>query len=168
MTRQLLQVLCFLLIVPSFLHAQSSFPEKCLGTWEGMLHIYSRGQLKDSVPVTLEVERTADPATFQWVTTYHSEEHPMVKPYQLKLQKPGSNTYVMIEEDDVSLFMYAFDNKLYSLFETENTILSNTYELRDNTLLFEVNSASQQATGSVVNSYQIDYLQKAAFTRKKP
>jgi hypothetical protein len=71
----------------------------------------------------------------------------------------------MKEEENVELFMYSFDNKLYSLFETESTMLSSTYEISKDTLYFEVNSATTQATGPMVTSFNIDYLQKVRFIR---
>ncbi len=161
-----LLTLLLLFTASFFIHAQESFPEKCLGTWEGTLYIYKAGQLKDSVQVNLEVERTGDPNAFTWVTTYASEQYPMVKDYIFRVQEPSSQTYIMDEGDDTALLMYGFDNKVYSLFETENTMLSSTYELKRDTLYFEVNSAGQQATGPVVTSFEIGYLQKAVFTRK--
>ena len=166
MTRHFLIYTVLFLCCFAVARGQDSFPEKCLGNWEGVLQIYRKGQLRDSIPVSLQVKRTSDPAAYDWVTTYHAEEHPMVKAYQLKLEEPSTNTYIMVEDEDISLLMYGFDNKLYSVFETENTLLSNTYELKQDTLFFEVNSASQQATGPVVSSFQIDYLQRATFVRK--
>lgn len=146
--------------------AQQSFPEKCIGNWEGTLFIYNQGQLRDSVAVNLEVSPTPDPVTFQWKTTYNSENHPMVKDYTMVIDTSAANTYILKEEENVELFMYSFDNKLYSLFETESNMLSSTYEIRKDTLYFEVNSATTQATGPVVTSFNIGYLQKVKFVRE--
>lgn len=146
--------------------AQQTFPEKCMGNWEGTLYIYQQGQLRDSVPVQLEVSPTADPVAFTWKTTYQSEDHPMVKDYTMVIDTSAANTYIMKEEENVELFMYSFDNKLYSLFETESTMLSSSYEIRKDTLYFEVNSASTQATGPLVTSFNIGYLQKVRFVRE--
>lgn len=155
-----------LLLAAQHTLAQKSFPEKCIGDWQGTLLIYKKGQLRDSVPVRLEISPTANPETFQWKTTYQSQNHPMVKDYTMVTDSTEKNTYIMKETEDIELFMYCFDNKLYSLFETESTILSSTYELKKDTLIFEVNSASIQATGSMVTSFNIDYLQKARFVRE--
>lgn len=145
--------------------AQNSFPEQCIGNWQGTLFIYKQGQLRDSIPVQLEVARTGDPVAFQWKTTYMSENHPMTKDYQLIADPSRPNAFIMKEDEQIELYMYKFDNKLYSLFETEGTMLSSTYELKKDTLFFEVNSASIQASGPLVNSFNIDYLQKVRFVR---
>lgn len=159
--------LIMFLVLPFYGQSQESFPEKCLGEWDGTLYIYRLGQLTDSIPVSLAVKRTRDPKAFKWVTTYKSEQYPMTKDYLLKFAEAGNNEYIMEEDEQTEILMYAFENKIYSLFETQNTMLSSTYELKADTLYFEVNSASQQATGSLVNSFKVEYLQKVAFTRLK-
>lgn len=168
MLRLLVILSGILLLYPPQIIAQESFPEKCMGNWGGTLYIYQKGQLKDSVSVTLEVKPSGQPKEFHWVTTYESEEHPLVKDYLLQIDQQEPEKYILKEGEGVELLMYGFDNKLYSLFETQNTMLSSTYEIRNDTLYFETSSASQQATGSVVTSFQIGYLQKAVFTRILP
>ena len=159
--------LLLFLLFPLCIIGQESFPEKCIGSWKGTLYIYKAGTLQDSVKVTLEVNKTANPSAYTWITTYESEQHPMVKDYVLKVKDAEAQTYILEEDEETELLMYGFDNKVYSLFETENTMLSSTYELKQDTLYFEVNSGKQQATGPMVTSFQINYLQKAIFTRNE-
>lgn len=166
MLRHILTLIGLLFMGTYSSHAQNSFPEKCIGDWEGTLYIYKQGKLRDSIPVRLEVSPTGDPGTFQWKTTYQSEDHPMIKDYRMMIDSTGPNSYIMQEEENIALHMYSFDNKLYSLFETESTMLSSSYELQKDTLYFEVNSASIQATGPMVTSFNIDYLQKVRFVRE--
>lgn len=161
-------VLLILFVFPFVVSAQEqpNFAERCLGNWEGILYIYQQGQLQDSVSVSLEVDKTANPKVYTWVTTYNSEEHPMVKDYLLKVGKEQERQYIMEEDENTEILMYGFDDKIYSMFETQNTMLTSTYELRNDTLYFEVNSATHQASGAQVSSFNIGYLQKVAFTRR--
>jgi hypothetical protein len=50
-----------------------TFGDKCLGNWEGTMYIYGKGQLRDSVPVQLTVQKTASPDTWTWKTSYLSK-----------------------------------------------------------------------------------------------
>ena len=66
--------------------AQELFVEKCIGNWEGIMHIYGKGQLRDSVPVQLIVQKTSIPNTWTWKTSYLSKTNPMEKDYKLVLK----------------------------------------------------------------------------------
>ena len=74
------------LIVTINTSAQSTFGERCLGSWEGMMHIYSRGALKDSVLVRLTVEKTNTSNAWTWRSDYLSARMPMTKDYIPQMQ----------------------------------------------------------------------------------
>lgn len=71
-------------------HAQS-FPDKCVGSWKGMMHISSRGSLKESVKVILTVAKGSNPNEWTWETEYLSEKLPMTKDYVLRLKDAEKN-----------------------------------------------------------------------------
>jgi hypothetical protein len=143
------------------LNAQTSFPEKCLGIWTGTMHIYSRGSLVDSVPIKLNVTRTNAPDTFVWKTEYLSEKFPMVKDYKLVISDAGKGVFITDEGDGIILMDYLFENKLYSVFETQGILLTSTYEWLGNQIIFEVTSGKELQTNHGVTSYSILNLQKA-------
>lgn len=155
------------LFLSAFSYGQENFAEQCLGNWEGILYIYQEGQLKDSVPVSLEVKPTEFQDTFKWKTTYHSEQFPVVKDYQLRMVNTEEQAYIMDEGDGIELHMYRFDNKLFSLFETENIMLNSVYELRGDSLYFEVGSGKQLPSGDRVTSYDLRFFQKVLYTRSE-
>lgn len=95
-----------------------TFPDKCIGTWHGTMHMYSRGVLKDSVNVIMTIARTGQPNEWSWKTEYRSEKFPMTKDYVLRLKDAEKNIYVTDEKNGIELMDYLFNNKLYSLFET--------------------------------------------------
>ena len=143
------------------LNAQTSFPEKCLGIWTGTMHIYSRGSLVDSVPIKLNVARTNAPDTFVWKTEYLSEKFPMVKDYKLVISDAGKGVFITDEGDGIILMDYLFENKLYSVFETQGILLTSTYEWLGNQIIFEVTSGKELQTTLGVKSYSVLNLQKA-------
>jgi len=118
------------------LNAQTSFPEKCLGIWTGTMHIYNRGSLVDSVTIKLNVTRTNAPDTFVWKTEYLSEKFPMVKDYKLVISDAGKGVFITDEGDGIILMDYLFENKLYSVFETQGILLTSTYKWLGNKIIF--------------------------------
>ena len=143
------------------LNAQTSFPEKCLGIWTGTMHIYNRGSLVDSVTIKLNVTRTNAPDTFVWKTEYLSEKFPMVKDYKLVISDAGKGVFITDEGDGIILMDYLFENKLYSVFETQGILLTSTYEWLGNKIIFEVTSGKELQTTHGVKSYSVLNLQKA-------
>jgi hypothetical protein len=143
------------------LNAQTSFPEKCLGIWTGTMHIYNRGSLVDSVTIKLNVTRTNAPDTFVWKTEYLSEKFPMVKDYKLVISDAGKGVFITDEGDGIILMDYLFENKLYSVFETQGILLTSTYEWLGNQIIFEVTSGKELQTTHGVKSYSVLNLQKA-------
>jgi 5'(3')-deoxyribonucleotidase len=147
------------------LNAQTSFPEKCLGIWTGTMNIYNRGLLVDSVTIKLNVTRTNAPDTFVWKTEYLSEKFPMVKDYKLVISDAGKGVFITDEGDGIILMDYLFENKLYSVFETQGILLTSTYEWLGNQIIFEVTSGKELQTTLGVKSYSVLNLQKAVLRK---
>jgi hypothetical protein len=146
--------------------AQKSFPEKCLGNWKGQMLIYKDGVIKDSVKVVLNVTRSEEQHTFGWKTSYLSEKAPMVKDYRMILSEAGKNIYILDEGDGIQLQNYLFENKLYSVFETNDILLTASYELMDDKLIFEVTSGKRTDPTEGVENYSVNYLQRVIFKKE--
>lgn len=144
--------------------AQIPFGEACIGTWTGRMEIYAGGKLRDTVSVRLTVGKTTEPERWSWKTEYLSAKQPAVKDYRLRLKDAATGLYLVDEGDGTELTSYHFGNKLYSVFETEGVILTSTYELRENELIFEVTSGKKGSPQSVVN-YSVDHLQRVVLRR---
>lgn len=56
-----------------------------------MMHISSRGSLKESVKVILTVAKGSNPNEWTWETEYLSEKLPMTKDYVLRLKDAEKN-----------------------------------------------------------------------------
>ncbi|MFN8353762.1 MAG: hypothetical protein U0Y10_04940 [Spirosomataceae bacterium] len=144
---------------------QHSFVEACMGTWKGTMYIYNKGVLRDSVAVRLTVAKTDQPEVWTWKTEYLSEKMPMTKDYLLRVRDAVKKQYVTDEGGGVELLEYVFGNKMYCVFETNQVVLTSSYELRSaNELIFEVTSGKKQETSPVVN-YSVDNLQRVVFRK---
>lgn len=162
-TRKLLLLL--FLIATTTTQAQY-FGDRCLGTWEGMMHLYSKGVLRDSVAVRLTVNKL-DAQAWSWKTEYLSPDRPMTKDYVLRLPDPNKNIYVTDEGDGLMLTDYLYGNKLYSVFETQGVFLTSSYEWVNGALIFEVTSGKKEpAKHPEVITYSTDNLQRVVFRKK--
>ena len=156
-----------LLLFTGFTEAQSLFPDKCIGRWEGMMHIAKNGVVRDSVAVLLTVAIHRDAGAWSWKMEYLSEKMPATKDYVLRLKDAGKNWYITDEGDGIELNDYVFGNKMYCVFETEGFLLTSSYELRADELIFEVSSGKKMAGKSnSLTNFSVDNLQRVVFKRK--
>ena len=138
--------------------APTRFVDKCLGQWQGTMYIYAQGKLRDSVAVRLSVKPTADPAAWQWKTEYLSAKMPMTKDYTLRLKDADKQVYVTDEGGGIELYDY--------LFETSGVMLTSSYELVGDTLVFEVTSGKKiDQPKAPVQNYTTANLQRVVFRR---
>lgn len=148
--------------------SQTRFPDRCIGVWKGTMTIQNQaGKTVDSVPVVFTVAKlTAD--TWMWKMAYKSEKYPIVKDYKLVADPKQENVYRTDEGDGIVIREQVFGSRLMSFFETDNILLTATYELRDTTLYFEVVAANKSAveTHNGVSSYPITNVQSVVLQRE--
>jgi hypothetical protein len=148
-------------------NAQKHFAELCEGVWQGKMYMYSFGKIKDSVEVVLSIQKTKDPEAYQWKTDYLSKKWPITKNYLLKRIDIEKGWYETDEQNGIVLKDYLIDNKLYSIFETEGMILTSSYTLINDVLVFEVTSGKKENSGQKnVDNISVDHLQRVYFKRK--
>ena len=164
-----LVLLILLLFNPKLISAQVAFPDKCIGQWEGMMHIFQKGILKDSVKIKFSVSPASN-NQWNWKTEYISEKFPLTKDYQLKLDEKN-NRYMVDEGAGVVLYDYLFGDKLYGVFETHNIMLTSTYELtKDGELIFEVTSGKriEGKAEDEVRNFTVESVQRVIMRRMNP
>ena len=120
-----------------------SFPERCLGTWVGMMKIYRHNALVDSVKVRFTSAITEKKGVYTWRTEYLSPTTPVTKNYQLKINDLSKGLYTLDEGDGLELPAYQINNKLYNLFKVGETWITATNEIRGDELIFEVASGKE-------------------------
>jgi hypothetical protein len=156
-----------ILFTSSIANAQTLFPNKCIGNWKGIMKIYSKGILKDTVTVLLTIKKQTD-TSWMWKTEYISAKTPVTKDYVLRLKDKINNVYVTDEGDGIELKDYLFDDKLYSVFETEGILLTSFYELMGKQLFFEVTSGKKIVEDvKEVRNYAVSNVQKVIFVKIK-
>lgn len=155
---------CFVLLFSTQLQAQNTFPEQCIGVWEGTMYIYGGGQLRDSVRVRHTV-KPIDKTSWTWKTDYLSEKLPMTKDYILRQQEPS--IYVVDEGQNITIPMRQAGNKIYSVFEVQGILLTSSYELSNGQLIFEVISGKKNSEANAqVGTYLINAVQRVILKRK--
>jgi hypothetical protein len=162
MKKSFLFLICCWLSTAVF--SQTLFPDRCIGKWSGMMQIWQRGELKDSVKVAFTVARLTD-SSWQWRMDYLSPARPMTKDYVLR--KKSATRFVTDEGDGILLDEFVFGNKMYCLFKVGGSTLTAVYELLGNgEMLFEVTSAGAPTpTVSGVENFQVTSVQKVLLKR---
>jgi len=158
-----------LLALLSALTSHAQLPKPWLGTWSGTMSIQRQGAVVDSVPVRLTIAPRPEAGVWTWKTEYLSKTRPMTKDYLLRVKDAAKGLYITDEGEGVELTDYLFGNKFYSVFEVEGVLLTATYELRGDELIFEVTSGptiTRGAAGPVTN-YPVNNLQRVVYRRAK-
>jgi hypothetical protein len=147
------------------LSQDSIFPEKCLGVWEGMLEIFSKGKFIHRVKIRFTAAKTNTVGTYIWKTEYLSKSRPSVKDYKLVVDTLNEGRYILDEGDGVKLFMYCVNDKLYSMYNVEDIYLTSTRELLGDKLIFEVTSGVETKESKDVRNYSVSNVQRAILTK---
>jgi hypothetical protein len=131
------------------------------------MYIYQSGNLRDSVQIRFTV-RPIDSISWTWKTEYPSLKKPIVKEYILRIKDKKNHIYITDEGKGIEIVDYQTGNKLYSLFEVGGVMLSASYELRNNDLIFEVVSGKKEKTRSpdIIN-YSTASVQRVVMRREK-
>lgn len=147
---------------------QKYFGDRCEGYWTGTLYLSNAGQLTDSLDVVLEIQALANSNTWKWKTSYEAKPERIVKDYTLVLIDAGQGKYMIDEGDGIKLDCYQYDQKLYSTFSVNESLLTAIYEIKGDSLLFEVTSGKRtEATGDgTIFNYSVQHVQKVLFQRK--
>ena len=162
-------VVTFFVLLSSISMAQNkNFVQRCEGTWQGTMFMYAYGNLRDSVTIRLTVQPFAGEAGhWYWKTEYLSEKMPMTKDYTLVQQ--SDYVFELDEGDGVTLLNYVHGNKMHSLFEVAKTWLTASYELVNESLIFEVTSGTKSKDKSKgVTNYTVDFIQRATLVKAQP
>ncbi len=142
-----------------------SFPEKCLGVWEGTMFLYKYNNIHDSVQVTFTAARTENDSLFIWKTEYHSSTIEVVKDYKLKLDDSEKGRYILDEGDGIQLIEYNVGNKLYCMFKLDDTYFTSSTELIGENLVFEVTSGKEENETQGIQNFSFTNVQRVVLTR---
>lgn len=120
------------------------FPKDWLGTWSGELHIYTEKGLQQTIPMSINNQRTSHQDTFIWSITYGPDPEKGLRDYRLIAKNPERGHYQVDEQNGIILDSYMLGNKLMSSFEVMGNQLTSTYERKSDHILFEIMMMSAQ------------------------
>ncbi len=99
---------------------------------------------------------------------YLSQKMPMTKNYVLRIKDREKLVFVTDEGDGVELTDYQTGDKLYSVFETSGFLLTASYELQGEFLIFEVTSGKKQDPPvKDITVYSTTSVQRAVLIRDR-
>lgn len=129
--------------------AQSQEPLKqWLGIWKGMLEIHTSEGKKQTIPMELHILATDTAGRYSWKIIYDKSP----RNYTLIAKDVSKGLYVIDENNGIILENRLFSNTFFSCFEVMDNLLSCTYRLEKNRLVFEIfsiNKKKSQKTGNL-------------------
>jgi hypothetical protein len=165
--RRFFFILTFLILsLVTFAQKERPFPEKCEGKWAGNMIIYSQDKAMDTIDVSMVIEALQDTLGWTWRTVYTAPERTITKDY--KLYPLGGNKYDLDEGDDLHLFSYVFENRMYSNFMVQGSLLTSVYTLNGDELIFEITSGRDIGkTANDITNFSVMNLQRSFLRRVK-
>jgi hypothetical protein len=132
------------------------------------MYIEKLGKVIDSFPCVMTIKTIKPDSVWQWKTEFLSPKMPIVKDYQLKLKDASRGVYITDEGEGIELLNYVFGNKMFSQFETSGFFLTANYEWKEDTIIYELTSATKiKRSSNEVYNYNVTTLQRVVF-RKEP
>jgi hypothetical protein len=138
------------------------------GTWRGTLIITSPADKQSEVPLVFKVEPIKGTHAVRWAMTYGEGDKAVVKDYKLVPVPEQPGRFQIDEGNAVALDARLVNGVIYSQFEVGGYLLTARYELRGETLRFEVTSSKPAAkkTGGNIQGYLVEVVQTAELRKK--
>lgn len=145
------------------------FPNHWMGKWTGKLLIYNSKEIKE-VYMELNIFAAEDMNHWKWTLIYGKGEFGQTRAYELILSDSAKGKYKMDEKNSIILDMAYLNNTFYSTFEVEKNLITATYRMAGDKIIFEIISSDMKnplVTGieggevSVVSSFPVTVTQRA-------
>lgn len=150
------------------------FPDDYFGEYQGTLNITSKRGIQ-KIPMEFHLSKTDSIGKYNYILVYGEGEKKQVRNYFL-LEKDAEKGNYMIDEDN-GIFINAkvVENKLFCLFEVEQSLLTTFITFEKDHLLFEIvysNTEKKELSGGQndsipkVTSYPPLVIQKAKLIKQ--
>jgi hypothetical protein len=149
---------------------KSPLPVSWHGDWAGTLVMLGPANKPTEVALKFTVAPLPGTRDLTWKLTYGDGAKSVVKDYILKPDGDKPGRFLLDEQNGVILEMRLANDKLYSLFQVGETLLTARYELRGEAIHFEVTSAkpTPAKTGQgQVQGFTTEAVQSAELKRTK-
>lgn len=162
--KRLLLISTIIILNSIKLQAQS-FTDKCQGIWTGKMEIFNQAKKIADVDIRMTISKI-DSTSWSWKTEYLSKNLPITKDYILRVSNAQKGEYLIDEGNGVILKEQLFGNKLLSMFEVKGRLLTSSYEIIGDNLIFEVTSGVKSEDNSgEVTSYNMKNLQRVILSK---
>ena len=150
------------------------FPDDYFGIYKGDLHISSE-KGDQNIPMEFHLLATDSVATYAYTLVYGEGEAKQIRSYNLIEKNKEKGTYVVDENNGIFLEIRVVDNKMYTLFEVQENLLTTFITFESGYLDFEIIFAptTKQTTTyaedekkTEVISYPITTLQRARLQKQ--
>jgi len=151
-----------------------NFPENYFGVYTGSLNISSeRGN--QQIPMEFHLNKTDTIGTYKYVLVYGENEKRQERNYFLIEKDAEKGNYVVDEDNGILLNAKVLENKLYCIFEVEQSLLTTFITFEEDHLLFEIvysNTSKKEMSGGqndsipAVISYPLHVIQKAKLIKQ--
>lgn len=136
------------------------------GTYTGTMVVNALADPKKTIPITLEVVPEKEGSGVTWKMTFVDGPQSSVKDYRLvPTARPGE--FMLDEKNGLQLPTRVAGNVMISTFEVGGTLLVARYELKAQTLTYEIQSYGKPADSAPgVKTFALKSLQTAELTKK--
>ncbi len=148
----------------------ASLPPEWHGTWSGKLAISGMPNGPTELPIVLKIEPIKGTHEFTWVIVYGEGTKATVRDYKLVPDSEKPDRFRIDERNGIVLDARLCNGVMFTQFEVSGSWLTARYELRGDTLRFEVTTAkpaSEKTGDGKVQGYRLEIVQMAEM-RKKP
>jgi len=130
------------------------------------MQLYKQGVVMDTIDVVMNIHPIPDTLCWTWKTIYVTPERTITKDYNLYFKKGSNNEYILDEGEGLQLFSYVFENRMYSNFEVEGSMLTSVYILNNEKLIFEITSGKDIGkTAKDIRNFSVTNLQRSVLKR---
>ncbi len=173
---RLLLCLAFLLFQNGLFSQEKGlqFPDDFFGVYKGNLEIKSPKGMQ-AIAMEFHLQPTDSIEKYEYRIVYIVDGTPQERHYNLFAIDAEKGEYVVDENNGILIPAKQFDNRLYSIFEVQNNLLTTTLEFRGHDMVFEIvmsNKVNQKISGDEekgtpkVVSYPIIVSQRAILTKQ--
>ena len=130
--------------------------------------VTSAADKRSEVLLVFKVEPIKGTNAVTWAMTYGEGDKKVVKDYKLVPVEDKLGRFRIDERNAVALDARLVNGAIYSQFEVGGYSLTARYELRGDTLRFEVTSSKRAAkkTGGDIQGYEVEVVQSAELRKK--
>jgi hypothetical protein len=138
-------------IINTSLSKKENFPKNWIGNYQGELQIYSVDSIKMTAQMKLQISQKTD-SLYNWTIIYNINGKKDIRSYELQIIDIKQGHYIIDEKNSIKIDAF-YHNKIFtSFFKVMDSYIVASYTKKDNTIIFEIISASNKKTTTTGNT----------------